>query len=467
MKTLRDWIVSAAALVTVAVFGGLSIAADPPELRLPDPTPREVYATYARVLASGESWEATITQTAAAWKVSKGKGVKVGVFDTGVDDTHPELKGKVRWKKDYTGSPSGAADKQGHGTFCASEIVGAVNIDGPAPEAEIYSFKVLGDNGSGNFDWLTAAVKDAKAMGIEVYSISIGSGKSTADPNTFVPSMRAALKAATDSGAVVCVAMGNSGPSYPSGEFPGRYPEVIAVAAVDANRQVGSFSSRDDAVYCSAPGVDVLGALPGGRYAKWDGTSMATPWTAAVAATYVSHAKSNATKPSQAEFKRLLRETCVTSNPKRPNPNSGYGLIQALDLLNKVPTVGPPPPAGDTLSIDFGRPVGSARVDGNKVVVTLGVKPADAVFAAAQLPRPLGPPPTPAHEWGEIPGHGVGWRLRCRRGGGRAAAAHRGPPPPSGHANSSPKRRSVCSSHRPEFRIKPWNSRPNRRSERL
>jgi subtilisin family serine protease len=431
MKTLRDWIASAAALVTLAVFGGLSIAADPPELMLPDPTPREVYATFTRVLASGQSWEATITQSAKAWAVSKGKKVKVGVFDTGVDKSHPELAGKVVWEKNYTTSET-VADKQGHGTFCASEIVGAVNIDGPAPEAEIYSFKVLGDNGSGNFDWLTAAVKEAKTLGVEVYSISIGSGKSTASPDTFVPSMRAALKASIDSGAIICVAMGNSGPSYPSGEFPGRYPEVIAVAACDANRQIGSFSSRDDAVYCSAPGVDVLGALPNGQYAKWDGTSMATPWVAAVAATYVSHAKANGVKPSQAEFKRLLRETCATSNPTRPNPNSGYGLIQAADLLAKVaPVTPPPPPAADTITIDFGRPVNIARADGNKVVVTLGVRPAEAVFASEKVlnrwesiggPFVIGDkpvtielrpvrPPSPRHEWGDIPGYGMGWKL--------------------------------------------------------
>jgi hypothetical protein len=76
--------------------------------------------------------------------------------------------------------------------------------------------------------------------------------------------------------------------------------------------------------------------------------------------------------------------------------------------------------------------VNAAKVDGAKVTVTLGAKPAEAVFAGAAAPfvpatacpggvcppaavpvrMPLSPPPSPRHEWGEIPGYGVGWRLK-------------------------------------------------------
>lgn len=375
-------------LVAVAALAAPPLVGqDPPELRLPEPKPRVVFDSYVRAVAAGETWEAVITQTPAAWKLAQGEGVVVAVLDTGVDNDHPEVKGKVIYEEDFTGSRSGAKDVQGHGTHCASIVAGSVNVDGPAPKCKLLDLKVLGDDGSGNFAWLERGIGRAIEKGAHVLSISIGSGPSRESPDTFSPSMRKAIRRAVDAGLIVVVAMGNSGPSYPSGEYPGRYPEVVAVAACDANRQIGEFSSRDDAVYVAAPGVDVLGALPGGRYAKWDGTSMATPRVAGIAALYVERCKAVGAKPSQDGFKRLLRETSATKSTVRPNPNSGYGLIQAADLLNKVTgPVTPPPPADPlTLTIDFGRSVGAATVDGSKVKVTFGANTPTA-----------GPTPTPA-----------------------------------------------------------------------
>lgn len=356
------------------------LAPDEPdrEWKLP---PGEVAPQELIILAQAgdvADWGHATIDVPAAWKVTKGKGARVAVLDTGYDAGHRDLKRVTG--KDFTGSRSSAADVNGHGTHCLG-VVGAaeneVGVVGVAPECEMVSGKVLGDNGSGLSSWIANGIDWAIAEKVDVISMSLGSD---------APDVRigAAVERARAAGIIVVAAAGNSGPRENTAGWPGRFPGVVCVAAVDAATKTANFSSRGAAVLVAAPGVNVRSCYPGDRFATMSGTSMATPYVAGVAALYVSHAKAHGVKWSADEFAKLIAKTSRDLAPAGRDTATGHGLIQPAKLLAEIvapkqpepkqpPTMPPPadrieivPPPGFTAN---GKPI-------TKIVLELGsVKP--------------------------------------------------------------------------------------------
>lgn len=114
-----------------------------------------------------------------AWEGSTGKEVKVAVIDSGIDYTHPELRGSVRGGIEVTTSEAGQInyktgfhqDAYGHGTACAG-IIRSI-----APEVELHSVKVLGDTLSGAGNVLIAGIKWAIQNGMDIANLSLGTTK--------------------------------------------------------------------------------------------------------------------------------------------------------------------------------------------------------------------------------------------------------------------------------------------------
>jgi len=132
-------------------------------------------------------------KVAGAWTTTKGKNVKVAILDTGVDGTHPDLKDQVIAQKDFTGSPNGTKDIQGHGTHCAGIV--AMKADGQgfvgvAPECQIISAKVLGDDGSGLFSWAASGIDWAIEQKADVISMSFSAYVPNQSPDQFDPDFR-------------------------------------------------------------------------------------------------------------------------------------------------------------------------------------------------------------------------------------------------------------------------------------
>ncbi|HPZ10309.1 MAG TPA: S8 family serine peptidase, partial [Candidatus Eremiobacteraeota bacterium] len=114
-----------------------------------------------------------------AWGGSTGKDVKVGIVDSGIDYTHPELTGCVKNGVEVTTSSSGEIDYKmglhqdafGHGTACAG-IIRSI-----APEVEIYSIKVLGGALTGTGNVMMAGIKWAVDNGMDLANLSLGTTK--------------------------------------------------------------------------------------------------------------------------------------------------------------------------------------------------------------------------------------------------------------------------------------------------
>ncbi|GGE81912.1 S8 family serine peptidase [Priestia taiwanensis] len=162
-----------------------------------------------------------------------GKGVKVGVIDTGIDYTHPDLKQNYRGGYDtidFDNNPMETTKKQGvptfHGTHVAGIIAANGKIKGVAPEAEIYAYRALGPGGIGTTESVIAAIDKAIEDKVDILNLSLGNEVNGPDwPTT------KALERAISKGIVAVTASGNSGPKKWSIGSPGTSSHAISVGA--------------------------------------------------------------------------------------------------------------------------------------------------------------------------------------------------------------------------------------------
>ncbi|MBG9451213.1 peptidase S8 [Cytobacillus firmus] len=191
-----------------------------------------------------------------------GKGIKVGVLDTGVDYNHPDLKDAYKGGYDFidndadpmettyedwinAGKPEypGMVYYTNHGTHVAGTIAAQKknNVDyavkGVAPEVDLYAYRVLGPWGGGDTAGILAGIDQAIADGMDVINMSLGAR--TNDPlyATSVATNNAML-----SGVVTVVAAGNSGPGEKTLGSPGTAALGISVGASDAAMSIPTFN---------------------------------------------------------------------------------------------------------------------------------------------------------------------------------------------------------------------------------
>ena len=256
-----------------------------------------------------------------------GRGVKVGVLDTGVDSSHPDIGRNVKGGMDMISGAASARDDNGHGTHVSGTIAAlrnGVGVVGVAPDASVYSVKVLDSRGSGKLSNLVQGMEWCVGQQIKVVNLSLSASK---ENQTF----RDVVLAARRAGITMVCAAGNSGPSPNSVGYPARYIETIAVAAIDDRDSVPNFSSRGREIAVSAPGVDVLSTWPGRRYRKSSGTSMAAPHVTGAVALMLE--ADPALTPS--EVKSILQSTSVPLAGAGPD-EQGAGVIDVAAALARV-----------------------------------------------------------------------------------------------------------------------------------
>lgn len=285
----------------------------------------------AEVQALGQTvpWGVPHVQgTAAQEQGHTGDNVKVAILDTGVDNTHEDLADNVKGGHsvfDDSANSDPYYDANGHGTHVAG-TVGAVNNDlgviGVAYDADLYAVKVLNNDGSGTLAGIAEGIEWSIENDMDIINMSLGGSQGSSILEEF-------SDLAFDEGLLVVAAAGNSGNRGGNNDtvgYPAKYDSVIAVAAVDENNSRATFSSTGPAVEIAAPGVNVLSAVPGNDYAAFNGTSMASPHVAGVAA-QVWQAKPEL---SNAELRELLNETAKGLGPAH---QYGHGLVQSLDAI--------------------------------------------------------------------------------------------------------------------------------------
>ena len=295
----------------------------------------------AMSLAQTMDWGLTFAGVPEAWTHARGRGIKVAVLDTGVDETHADLQGQIAETRDFTGSPFGSRDKQGHGTHCAGIVAGVDNqqgIVGVAPWAQLLAIKVLGDDGSGTGDQIADGIMYAVNRGADILSLSLGS----AEPD---PRIRSALEFAVRSGRFVVCAAGNDGRPNSVG-YPAAWDDLaVCVGAIGPDGKLANYSSMGRQVDCAAPGTDVLSCWPGSRYAKLSGTSMATPFVTACVALLLSSCRANSgpCPKTQGDLIELIHANSDDAGVPGPDTGLGWGLINPNKLLKAVEPKSPAP----------------------------------------------------------------------------------------------------------------------------
>ncbi|MEU0207223.1 S8 family peptidase [Streptomyces canus] len=236
-----------------------------------------------------------------AWKAGyDGTGVKVAVLDTGIDATHPDLKGAVVGSKNFAGSGS-VDDTDGHGTHVAATIAGSGadsggRYKGVAPGAKLLIGQVFSEDGTTSDSTLIAAMQWATAQGAKVVNMSLGA----TDTEGVDPMEKAVNDLSASTGALFVIAAGNEGPAAGTTDSPATAAAALSVAAVDSKDSLADFSSRGPDADgnlkpdISAPGVDIISAkaahgiegdpVATAGYVSLSGTSMATPHVAGSAA---------------------------------------------------------------------------------------------------------------------------------------------------------------------------------------
>lgn len=296
------------------------------------------------------------------WKLTKGsKQIVIAVIDTGVNYQHDELKENIwvnqmekngrpwvdddgngfvddKYGYDFVQNDAKPLDQNGHGTHCAG-IIGASHhtgkIQGAMAEVSIMPVRMMDKNGRGSIEQAIKAIGYAIDNGAHILSNSWGSRK-------YSKLLEELLIKANQQGVIVVAAAGNArfnnndtDPTYPASY---QAANVISVAAYNAQERHASYSTfGPTSVHVAAPGTNILSTYI--RKRRWSkeiykvasGTSMATPYVAAVLGLYLSY---HGVKKTPQELRDLLIESSIpVENMKGMNVSNGR--IDAFHFLSR------------------------------------------------------------------------------------------------------------------------------------
>ena len=253
-------------------------------------------ATAKEQLTASDIWHlAAIKHNPHNLSEQTGKGIKIAVFDTGIDPNHPEIRGKITEAYEFNNRQktieevdledyADTDDEDGHGTHVTGLICG--NNVGVAPEAEIVSITMF-PNGRGSLIDLSIALQWLSSHP-EVRIVNISAGLS--EPR-YLKTMSDITDLLLAFGILPICAVGNEGRNNSCS--PGNCSGVVSVGATNKHEQVAGFSGSasmiiDNTIYnvpsLVAPGAAIYSSIPGGGYKTLSGTSMATPIVSGIAA---------------------------------------------------------------------------------------------------------------------------------------------------------------------------------------
>lgn len=319
---------------SVPVIDPSEVATEPPTEA---PTSSSISESQAR---AGQYWLDDYG-VREAWQTSTGEGVQIAVIDTGVDGGHPDLEGAVTAGTDVSGigaadgeEPLGAdpdhgtmvssvAAGRGHGARSSSAAGGSEGIIGVAPDADILAVSTaLGTSEPGvrsTDEQIPDAVRWAVDNGADVINMSVGSPE-----QSWPESWDSAFAYAEQKDVLIVAAAGNRGNGLVQVGAPATIPSVLTVGGVDQDGVAGwESSSQGISIGVAGPAEQLVGAVPGGGYSRWTGTSAAAPVVAGTAALIMAeHPELSADEVAH----RITASARDAGEPGR-DPLYGYGVL--------------------------------------------------------------------------------------------------------------------------------------------
>jgi thermitase len=244
---------------------------------------------------TGKQYAPRIVDAYRAWDLTRGsQSTVVSIIDTGIDPTHPEFaNGKLLPGYDFSNNDADPTDDlpieqyANHGTHCAGIAAAGTNngigISGIGFNVRVLPVKVFPNSFA---DVISNAIIYSSDQGAQVISLSLGN---------FVYSqmMQDAVNYAWSKNRVILAAAGNNNLNIDSIPFyPASYQNVVCVGSTDVNDVKSGFSNFGKRVDVAAPGSAIYSTInaANGGYGYLDGTSMACPAAAGVAALAIAYA---------------------------------------------------------------------------------------------------------------------------------------------------------------------------------
>ncbi|MBO4929512.1 MAG: S8 family serine peptidase [Clostridia bacterium] len=265
-----------------------------------------------------------------------GKGVKIGIIDSGTYAAHEDLQGVDMQGGNFNNSGPDESedftkDVIGHGTFVtgiiAAQQKNGKGIVGIAPNAEIYAYRAFSEK-EGSVLTMLHALEQAIADGCQIVNLSMGT-------STDSSKLLAGIQKAQAAGVLVVAAVGNGivngMPDLTATFYPAGYEGVIGVGSVNQQLERSSFSQTNESVFVMAPGqalTSLSHTNPSG-YVSGSGTSYATPIVTALAALALEYDPTL----TPAEIAEMLRLTAVDLGEPGYDTSYGYGLVNAAALI--------------------------------------------------------------------------------------------------------------------------------------
>lgn len=276
---------------------------------------KAVYLSEDSYLA--QCWGVGEIEAPQAWEITQGdESIIVAVLDTGIDENHRDLAGRVILEVNFSDSPT-CDDIYGHGTHTGG-IIAAI-----APECRLINVKVCDDVGRCEASTAAEGIIWAVNHGAKVINIGFCVESS--------PYLELAINYAWSQGVVIVAAAGNEGKSTPV--YPAYYANCVAVAATNVNNSLALLSNYGDWVDMAAPGFNIYSTQPQNQYGYKSGTSSAAAHVSGVAALVFGVAKdTNGNGVINDEVRYAIENSCSPISAT----GVGKGRINAFEAVTEA-----------------------------------------------------------------------------------------------------------------------------------
>jgi subtilisin len=269
-------------------------------------------------------WGVNQIKAPLAWRKSLGSKINIGVIDTGIDPTHPDLRTVYQGVNLlFPGLPP--TDDNGHGTHIAGIIAASSTgqgILGVAPQASIYAVKAFDRLGSAYVSDIIAGIEWCVENDMDIINMSFGM-------KTYSVALENTIRSAYKAGKVIVASCGNEGRKATI-DYPAKFQQVVSVGAITRAGKIANFSNKGKRIDIYAPGEKIYSCWLNSKYNELSGTSMATAHVTGVIALML------AAKPSlkPLQVKQALKRNSVSFLKDRKEGTPGQ--INARRVMNSI-----------------------------------------------------------------------------------------------------------------------------------